>query len=163
MWADTRIVWHIQKNSWGFSHAQLSHQVPLRCVCSTHAPPKTQTIQWIANIWDNVWSQDSPVRWDTCEGNLHWNLRKSWLHTWKWLSFTSHILWISAVGSWNVSSLLLLLRLLFKSCFYFIVIITDDCPRYFCSPCPCVPVCLIWIILSLSAWFLIVLSVWWSC
>lgn len=31
------------KNSWGFSHAQLSHQVPLRCVCSTHAPPKTQT------------------------------------------------------------------------------------------------------------------------
>lgn len=31
------------KNSWGFSHAQLSHQVPLRCVCSTHAPPQTQT------------------------------------------------------------------------------------------------------------------------
>lgn len=73
MWADTKIAWHIQKNSWGLSHEQLSHQVPLRCVCSTHAPPETQTIQWIANIWDKVWNQDSPVMWDTCEGNLDWN------------------------------------------------------------------------------------------
>lgn len=110
------------------------HNSVIKYLWDVFAPPtlhlKLKQIQWIANIWDNVWSQDSFVMRDMCERNLDWNLRKSWLHMWKWLNFTSHI-HISTVGSWYMSSLLLLLCLLFKCCCFHFIFIRDNCAHYF--------------------------------
>lgn len=105
MWADTRIVWHIQKTVEG----SVMHSSVIKYPWDVFAPPtlhlKLKQIRWIANVCDNVCSQDSPVVYYMCEENLDLILRKSsGLHIWKRLTFTSHILCISTVSSWSFSS-----------------------------------------------------------
>ena len=103
MWADTRIVWHIQKTAEG----SVMRRSVIKYLWDVFAPTlhlKLKQIRWIANVCNN---HKTPLLCTTCvKTNLDLILRKSSaLHVWKRLALTSHILCLSTVISWFFHSL----------------------------------------------------------
>lgn len=100
MWADTRIVWHIQKTVEG----SVMHNSVIKYLWDVFAAPtlhlKLKQIWQIANVWDTVCSQDPPV------------MRG---HVWRKTYLSQYVL-----------SLLLLLHLLLKSRYFHFIFSTGD-------------------------------------